>query len=302
MDLRDLACFVAVAEELHFGRAAERLHMAQPPLSRRIRALEDELGAPLFRRNRRRVALTDPGAALLAEARTVLAGVERARAAVAGALRGERGHLQIGFTGSAPFNGMIPRIIDALRRRHPGISVTLLELPTPEQVPALLDGRLDAGFLRPAGAAGEPRLALRPVLSEPLVVALRDDHPLAGRPAIVLADLAEEPFVLYPRSVGSALHDLVEALCRQAGFRPAVAQEARQMATLIGLVAAGLGVTLVPASIRAVHSEGVAYRPLAGIGADAGLDLALAHRAGDRSAALARFLEVVRQVADETVD
>ena len=295
MELRHLRYFVAVAEELHFGRAAARLHLAQPPLSRQIRQLEDELGVTLFERNKRRVRLTDAGAAFLDEARTVLAHVEQGVQAARRAARGEVGKLTVGFVGAASYS-VLPGIVQAFRARYPDVELTLLELTTAEQLAALRAGTIRAGLVRPPVA--DPALAADTVLREPLVVALPATHPLAARRRLAVVALASEPWVLFPRRLAADLHDQITALCKRAGFRPRVAQEAMQMQTVVRLVGAGVGVSLVPRSVRVLHSAGVAYRPLRNGAAT--VEMAVAWRRDDESALLRQFLGVARMAGEST--
>lgn len=255
MELRHLRYFVAVAEELHFGRAAQRLNLSQPPLSRQIQRLEAELGVPLFDRGRHRVALTRAGVALLPEARRTL---ERADGVVrvAGRLRsGDAGHLRIGFVHSALY-GAVPPLLRRFRERAPGVRLSIRELVTSELVDAVGEDRLDVAFVRPPVDEG---LAESTVEEEPLVAVLPDDHALAALPEIGLPALAAEPFVLFPRPLGEGLWDVIVQACLAAGFTPVIAQESPQIHTIVGLVAAGVGVTLVPASVRRLALPGVRY-------------------------------------------
>jgi DNA-binding transcriptional LysR family regulator len=254
-----MRAFVAVAEELHFGRAAVRLHVSQPPLSQQIRRLEDELGAELFRRNRRHVELTAAGAALLPEARRTLAAAGRAAAAVAAIAAGSSGRLALGFVGSTA-HGVLPQLVRALRERAPEIELAFVEANSAQQIELLRLGQIDAGLVRPPLQA--PGIEIEIVGAEPLRAVLPDDHPLAGREAIELAELAGEPFVLFPRSIGPGLYDQVVALCRSAGFSPHVAYESAATTTMVSMVEAGVGVSLLPASHEGTGSA--RFVPLAG--------------------------------------
>jgi len=290
MELRHLRYFVAVAEERHFGRAAERLHMAQPPLSQQIRQLEAELGARVFARTTRKVELTPAGELLLARARRILADVDAASVDVQRAERGEVGRLSVGFTGSATYE-LLPSIATALRAELPDVELELHgEMLTPAQVNALLSGTLDVGLLRPP--VHSPDLAVHDIRREPLVVALPADHPLVGDRPVKLTELAGDPFVTYPSHFRSVMHDAAEAACRKAGFTPRVAQEVGETATLVSLVAAGIGVALVPASVQHLRITGAVYRPLAGSTQE--VALAVASRVGDPNPVLQRFLGRVR--------
>lgn len=289
MELRHLRYYVAVAEELHFHRAAERLHISQPPLSQQIRALESELGVTLLERNRRSVALTAAGAVFLREAREILAAVDAATEAARSVARGEAGRLALGFVGSA-MHGALPGVLRAHRRAFPQVQLVLTELPTAGQLEALRAGRIDVGVIRPP--VREPGLALETIATEPVVVALPEDHRLAGRAEVGLAELVEEPFVLLARREAPGLHESLAQAMADAGGVPRVVQEAREMQTVVGLVAAGLGVSLVPASVGADEHHGVAYRPVAGSAPT--VELALAWRPEDRSPVLAAFLATAR--------
>jgi DNA-binding transcriptional LysR family regulator len=259
MELRHLRYFLAVAEELHFGRAAARLHIAQPPLSQQIRQLEAELGYPLFLRTQRRVRITEAGAAFRDEARALLERLELAKAAAGRVARGEAGALAVGFVASATY-ALLPRLYRRFRERHPGVTLGLEEMSTAEQVEALRAGRIQVGLARPP--VGDDTLHVETLAEEPLVAALPARHPLAARARLPLRALAHEPFVLFPRHPRPGWIDVVQEACRAAGFRPAVAQEVLELSTAVTLVAAGIGVSLVPASAQGLRLDGVAYRPL----------------------------------------
>ncbi len=290
MELRHLHCFVAVAEELHFGRAAARLHLTQPHLSRQIRSLEVELGVQLFTRTKRQVQLTDAARVFLEDARRLLAQAEQAIQTVKQAARGEVGQLRLSFTGAA-LHGVVPALIQAFRERYPQVELTLQELCTVEQVEALRLGKVDLGFLHPP--LTEQFLRLEPLLSEPLVIALRQDHPLAERSKLPLQALANEPFILHPRPEGPHLYDQFLGLCERAGFRPRVVQEVAMHQTVIGLVAAGIGVALIPASLQELLRSGVVYRAIEGPAPQ--LPLAAAFRPDQGASVLQVFLKVVRE-------
>jgi DNA-binding transcriptional LysR family regulator len=259
MELRHLRYFLAVADELHFGRAAARLHIAQPPLSQQIRQLEAELGFALFLRTQRRVRLTEAGAAFRDEARALLERLEQARASAGRVARGEAGALSVGFVASATY-ALLPRLYRTFRERHPGVALGLEELSTAEQVDALRAGRIQLGLARPP--VGDETLRVETLAEEPLVAALPARHPLAARATLPLRALAHEPFVLFPRQPRPGWIDVVQEACRAAGFRPAVAQEVLELSTAVTLVAAGIGVTLVPASAQGLRLDGVTYRAL----------------------------------------
>lgn len=261
MELRHLRYFLTVAEELHFTRAARRLGMNQPPLSQQIQQLERELGAALFRREARAVSLTEAGLALLEDARRILREVDQAGERVRRVASGELGRLRLGMINSAPFHPLIPSVIREYRRRYPGVTLSLQEDATPELAAALLRDTLDAAFVRPLLDDGSG-LHVEPLVDEALVVALPAGHALTQRSAIPLLALSLEPFVLFSRSVGAGLHEEIMRACRHAGFTPRVVQEASQVTSIVNLVASGLGVSLVPASMQQMHTEGVAYRAI----------------------------------------
>jgi DNA-binding transcriptional LysR family regulator len=290
MELRHLRYFLAVADELHFGRAAARLHVSQPPLSQQIRHLEAELGVELFARTRRRVRLTDAGRAFAEEARVLLDRLGQAAEAARRIARGETGALAVGFIASATF-GILPEIYRRFRARHPEVALVLSELSTAEQVEALRAGTIQVGMARPP-LAGEG-LAAEALGDEPLVCALPARHPLAARAALPLRALAAEPFVLFPRQPRPGWIDVVLDACRRAGFRPAIVQEALELSTAVALVGAGVGVTLVPATAQALRIDDVVYRPL--LPPVPTTRLLAVHRAEGASPAALRFLEVARE-------
>lgn len=294
VELRHLRYFVAVAEELSFTRAAERLHMAQPPLSTQIRALERALGVELFDRSRRAIALTDAGELLLAEARPLLVQVEQALAAVARAGTGEAGRLTVGFVPSASV-ATLPDHLRAFRARYPRVELFLREMAPDELIAALHGGGIDLAVLYLPFA--DARLAARTILREPLVAALPAEHRLAEGAAAPLrvADLRDEPFVLPARHHMPGLNAGVLETCRRAGFEPqAVQKDVWLMQTVLGLVAAGIGVALVPASVEKLGRSGVAFRPLLDPGP--AVEMGAFWRADDRSATLRNFVSVLDAV------
>jgi DNA-binding transcriptional LysR family regulator len=293
MELRHLRYFVMLAEELHFGRAAEKLHISQPPLSMQIRALEDELGVRLFNRTQRHVALTQAGNALLQEARQVLARVEQAVLVTRRAGRGEIGQLAVGFISVADYN-VLPSVLRDFRRRYPLVNLTLHEATTDVQVRDLLAGRLDVGFVLPP--VGEPALESVSILREPLIAALPDKHPLTDKPGkLDLGKLRDAPFILFPRPYAPGLYDDIVSCCKAAGFSPRVEQEAIQMQTIVSLVSAELGVALIPASLMNLRRTGVTYKALRQTSPMT--EIHLAWRRGDELPALRVFLEVARHSA-----
>jgi DNA-binding transcriptional LysR family regulator len=295
MELRHLRYFVAVAEELHFGRAAARLRIAQPPLSRQIRDLEREIGAPLLSRTKKRVALTPAGRAFLPEARLAIAQAKRAKRAALSAARGEMGELRVGFVEAATYSGVLPGVLRHFRKHLPDVGLELFEMSSFQQAEALRQGRIDLGILHSPPPDADRWLRLERVLEDRLVVALPRGHHLAKRSRLALRALAPEPFLLFPRYAAMVLYDRIIAACRDAGFSPSVVQEAAQMQTIIGLVAAGLGVALVPASIVQLRRPGVVYRPLRDLAVDMGTWAVW--KVDDASVVRERFLSVVRETA-----
>jgi DNA-binding transcriptional LysR family regulator len=259
-DLRRLRYFIAVAEELHFGRAAHRLNLSQPPLSVQIRTLEREVGTPLLVRSQRRVSLTEPGRVLLEEARRLLSQASATIVRTRRAASGEVGQLAIGFISTVDYS-FLPHLVRQFRQRFSGVALTLRELTADRQQALLLAGELDIGFSVLPSAA--PELVLRPVFREPLIAAVPASHRLArGRRRVAMRALADDDFILFPRVLAQGLYDLVIDACQRAGFTPRIAQEAVQMQTILGLVAAGLGVALVPACMAKLGRPDVKYLAL----------------------------------------
>jgi DNA-binding transcriptional LysR family regulator len=300
-DLRQLRHFIAVAEQLHFGRAAAALHISQPPLSRSIQDLEARIGATLLARSRRRVALTPEGARFLVEAKRILAQLERAVLEVGSMAAGDGGRLRLGFVSLADY-GMLPGLLKTYKAARPGVDLALREMLSPDQAAALAAGELDFGLLLPPVAGADLEHVV--VQRERFVAALPARHRLAregGRKAgrLAVRDLAGEAFVMAPRAIAPGLHDIVAALTARAGFAPRVAQEAIQMQTVVSLVSSGLGVALVPASVANLGRRGVVYRELAD--AHPRLDLWLAWRRGTvgttAGIAAREFLQHARRLA-----
>ncbi|MEV8435964.1 LysR family transcriptional regulator [Actinosynnema sp. NPDC051121] len=293
MDLKHLRAAVAVADHLHFGRAAAALGIAQPPLSQTVKALEAELGVTLFRRDTRNVEPTLAGEAFVADARAALSMVDTAARRARAAGRGEEGSLSIGMVGSSVLHPL-PAIIRAFRARYPAVTLSFSVLPTMLQVERLRTAELDVGLLRPPLPGPADDLELVPVSREPLVAVVPNDHRLAGRGRVHVRSLAGEPFVLFPRHLGPGLHDEITALCRRGGFTPEVAQEAVQMPTIVGLVAAGCGVAIVPGSSAAQPRPDVAFLPLSPTVRL--VDLAVALPTAGRSAVAANFTALARDI------
>ncbi len=294
MELRHLRYFIAVAEELNFTRAATRLHIGQPPLSMQIRDLEEEIGVRLFERGPRRVALSTAGERFLLHARRILDGVEEAVAEARRAARGELGELRVGFTSSLPFTDLLPDALNAYRRRFPQVRLQLREMFTPEQFQALVRGELDVGFVRLQAGTPPAGIVLREVARNPLRLVVNAAHRLAGAAQVHLAELAGEDFISFPADVGTDLPGVLRALCRQAGFEPRIVQTAREATTQIGLVAAGLGVAVLPAPLESVRIARVRYLALAE--PEAQFRLALAIREGELVPTLGGFLEVLESL------
>jgi DNA-binding transcriptional LysR family regulator len=266
MELRHLRYFVAVAEELHFTRAAARLNIAQPPLSQQIRALEQELGVRLFERTRRSVALTDAGHALLERARELLAATQALPQHLQRIARGEVGQLRIGFSSTLPLTKVLRDVVAEHRHTHPDVALHLREMHSQLQFEQLRRGDLDVGLVRyNEGAPEGIRLTL--LRRDPLRLVVPASHRFARRKSVAIADCRDEAFIGFPGDAGTGTGPLLKRLCAQAGFEPRIAQEAREATTQIGLVAAGLGVAVLPAPLEAVRIEGVHYVPLEGEGA-----------------------------------
>jgi len=295
MDLRHLRQFVAVAEEGHITRAAEKLGMQQPPLSQQIKAMERELDVQLFHRKPRGVELTDAGRVLFAEARALLAHLGRALETTHRTARGEQGQLCIGIAPTALFLPLVPRAIRDFRETFPLVSLSLEEGLSHEVVERLCRDRMDVAFVRNAAIHAEG-IVVHPLLEEPLIAVLPSHHGAIRtrrEPALSLESLANDPFVLIGPP-GTGLYDETVAACRAAGFSPRIGQPAPRITSALGLVAAGLGVALVPESLQTMKMDGVAYRRLRGTRQPKAF-LGLASRKGDRSPVLLRFLAHIRK-------
>ncbi|MFJ5969439.1 LysR family transcriptional regulator [Streptomyces sp. NPDC093060] len=292
MELRHLSGFVAVAEELHFGRAAERLHIAQSPLSQQIRLLERDLGVTLFERTTRSVRLTAAGQALLEPARHLLAEASAVRRTVQAAHLGEVGRVTIGFAGASSYS-VLPVLTRAVTSELPGIELVLEgQTYAGEALGRIAEGSLDVGFVALPVRRG---ISTRVVRMERLMIALPDSHPLAQRVDVSFADLAHEPFVTFPVSRGSAVRDAMVQACHEAGFAPRIVQEAPDSYNLLALVGAGVGLAVVVDSARAIRLEHVVFRPLTGDDVPV-LPIALGWRTGNPSAALQAVLRVAERV------
>ncbi|MEG3839643.1 LysR family transcriptional regulator [Microcoleus sp. herbarium14] len=290
MELRHLRYFIAVAEELNFTRAADQLHMAQPPLSQQIQQLEAELGFQLFRRTKRTVVLTEAGKVFFEESQKILLQVDRAIQLGQQTSRGELGQLTVGFVSSAAHN-VVPAILQAFRTLHPAVKLELREMTTNQQLQRLREGQIDIGFIRPPVEDG---VNSEIVFREPLIVALPQTHRMADRAYVELRELSTEPFIMFPRSLAPGLYDPIVSLCQQAGFSPRAAQEAIQMQTIVSLVAAEMGVAIVPASMQNFQRSGVVYKALSE--STCIVAIALIWRSHP-TPAVQRFLEVARQIS-----
>jgi DNA-binding transcriptional LysR family regulator len=290
MELRHLRSFTVLADERHFGRAAARLHIAQPALSQQIKQLERELGVSLFTRSTRRVEPTEAGLRFAEHARTVLGDVARAEAEMEQLASGHAGRVSVGFIGTATYD-VLPRVAREVRRQLPDVELELRgELLSPQLVTGLGDHTYDVALLRP-DPLNSGDLTLRPLRTEPLVAVLPAHHPLAGRRRIPLSALADEAFVMHPSGHRSSMHEEVLRACAAAGFEPTAVTEVGETATLVVFVAAGLGVALVPEPVRSLGLDGVSYVALSD---PPSVNLALATRADDHSPAVRRVAELVR--------
>lgn len=296
LELRQLRYFIAVAEELHFGKAALRLHMTQPPLSQTIQALEELLGAPLFARSRRAVELTPAGAALLPEARRILAASAALPALVRRAAGGEAGRLSLAFVSSADYS-VLPPFLRRYRTAFPLVSIALQEATSDVQIDDLLHARIDAGLLIPP-LPDKARLELDylKVLTEPLIVALPAGAIAPATGPVALADLPPLPLIIFPRPIAPSLHDAILACFRAAGVTPEIGQEAIQMQTIVSLVSAGMGMALVPQSVSNLMRPGVEYRALRD--ATPQVETGLAWRRDSVSPVLQGFLDLLRKNTD----
>lgn len=295
MELRHLRYFIAVAEELHFSKAAEKLHIAQPPLSQQIQQLEAELGVELFqRKTKRQVQLTDAGRLFLQEAYQLLAQLELAIQMTRRVGRGEVGQLRVGFISSVTYD-VLPAILRQFRERFPDVELVLLELTTIEQEQALRENRIEVGFVHPP--LEDDTLSWECIQQQPLIVALPESHPLAKQERVKVSQLAEEFFILFPRQKGLGLYDRIITFCQQADFTPKVGQQAIQMQTIIGLVSAGMGIAIVPSCLQNLQRFGVVYRcfeeetPL--------VEVAVTWRNEEETPIVRQFLQVVRQVSNQ---
>lgn len=301
LDLKSLKCFVVLAEELHFGRAAERLHISQPPLSLKIRALEAELGLQLFQRSSRRVELTHSGQILVAEARRVLADAEQMVRLASALELGEAGTLAIGFNALLAYR-LMPQLVSTFSERFPQVKITLHEMVSSEQVTALLEHQIDVGLLRPPLPPGFSTLSLG---SEEMVVFLPAKHPLTQMERVPLSCLAGEPMLMFSPGESSYLHNLTMEMCTEAGFAPVVRQATRHIHAIVALVGTGMGVALLPASAGFIHMDGIAIRRLQVPDSAIGLRRAhtlLARLEANANPAVHHFMAFVQDAATTVAD
>lgn len=288
LELRHLRYFSAVADELHFGRAADRLAVSQPALSVQVRQLEDIAGVRLLERHSRRVALTDAGRVLLEAAKRLLRDADAALAASQEAADGQTGELRVGF-GPTLMLSNLAQVVRAYRARYPKVRLDLHEMPSAEQTAALLAGDLDVGIVR--AATPDSRLEVDTFATEPLMIALNRQHRLARSRRVRIAALADEPWVLFPRDIAPLLHDQVIRLCTQSGFSPQVVQESREVYTTVGLVGCGIGVTVVPAAAQLMAWKGVVYKPIPG----ASVELSMVRAGGKPRPVVDAFISMARE-------
>ncbi|BAK78081.1 transcriptional regulator, LysR family [Pseudogulbenkiania sp. NH8B] len=292
MELRHLRYFIAIAEEQNFTRAAERLGIQQPPLSQQIRQLEQELGTPLFRRLTRKVELTEAGASFLSDARAILEQVERAKNSVQRFSRGEAGRIRIGFAGATYFQPEVTALIRDYRARYPGVQLLPEQSNTALLVEGLRSGEIDVAFVRPP-IGGADGLNTQLLVEEDMLVALPAAHRLSRQAALPLSALAEETFILFPRAISPGLYDNLISAFHQAGFSPRLGQEAPQIASIVPMIDAGFGISLVPRSVSQIRTEGVRYVPITAPVPAA--PIGIAYRQDQHSVALAHFVALARE-------
>ncbi|NKC05049.1 LysR family transcriptional regulator [Brucella haematophila] len=297
LDLHHLRHFVAVAEELHFGRAAIRLHMAQPPLSQSIRRLEADLGFSLFERTRRHVELTPAGAVFLIEARKTLLQADEAVRIARRAASAAVAELSITFVSAALYH-LLPETLRRFTRAHSKVAIRLDERPTDAQLSDIIKGSVDLGFVHPP-AASERELHVETIFRDRFIVAIPESDDLARAASVSLSNLASRRFIMFPYSQGPVLHARITQACRNAGFLPDIVQEARQMHTILSLVAAQLGVALIPSGARTMRINGVVFREIQDLPTDLVWELAIARRNRDSKKALQDFIAILKTVAVE---
>jgi DNA-binding transcriptional LysR family regulator len=294
VNLRQLHYFVVLAEELHFRRAAERLHITQAPLSLAIQALERELGTTLFVRTQRRVSLTDSGALLRTEALAILDRIEQSRAMIRDFESGTIGEIKIAVTPASSLLPFFPKLITGFRAAHPKVRIVMREMTSKVQIRGLQEREIDIGILRNPPKIEIPGISFVKLLNDPLVVAMDRRHPLNKRTSIKLADLRNEPFISYPRQAGIAIYEQVTALFAARGFAPTVVQEVQEVTTLIGLAATGFGVAVVPAGLSYIRVPNIVYRRLAD--PDAMTEVHMANREGDSGIIISSFRRMAQDI------
>jgi DNA-binding transcriptional LysR family regulator len=294
MKLRQLQFFMAVAEELSFSHAANKLHVAQPSLSIQIKALEDEVGSRLFERDKRHVALTPAGRRFRGRAAEILALSDSAKAEARSTDRG-LGTIDVGYTALSMFSTALPYAIRRFRKVAPNVVITLRELPSLEQLHELGERRLDVGVLRKVDVNAPKGIKIVEWYRTPLVAAIPKDHPRAAHESLAMSELKDDAFIMYPRRAGTGIYWQVLELCTSAGFRPRVVREVLESSTIIGLVAAGVGIAVVPADMNCIQFAGVAFRRLRDPGAYTTLHLA--RRVGGRNAHLRTFYNLLKKYA-----
>jgi len=297
VDLRHLRYFVAVAEEENIGRAAARLHISQPPLTRQIQQLEEELGVTLFTRTPRGMELTQAGELFLEEARNIRALVEQATERTQRAGQGKLGRLDVGIFGSAILDA-IPKLLLAFRNRYPDVKVVLHTMTKAEQIEALRQRRISVGFNRMLSPLAD--LEIKQVTTEALLLAVPAEHPLAAQPVIRFAELQDHPMVLFPTGARPSFIDKVIGLCADSGFQPLISQEVGDAVTGVALVAGGFGVCLVPDSATTLQFPGVVYRRITDTPPNFYVDLSCIYRKDDQSPILAAFLDTAERYREET--
>ncbi|PGX23286.1 LysR family transcriptional regulator [Priestia megaterium] len=288
MELRHLRYFKTVAEELHFGRASKKLNMAQPPLSKQIKQLEEELGVKLFDRTRPQIRLTRAGQEFLSRIHSIFDDVETAVRETQKIEQGKKGHLTIGFSVSASYE-LLPKIIREYQLKYPEVDLDLRELTTVEQVEALRKEEIQVGFLRTP--IDQEMIETQVLHNEKFLIALPEDHPSSVEKVSVLGDLRNESFIMFPRKMGPSNYDEIIALCRNSGFSPNITLEVSQIQTIVNLVASGLGIAVLPESVKIAQRSGVVYRPLR---ETTGFDIAVAWRRNNNSLLVQNFLSITK--------
>jgi DNA-binding transcriptional LysR family regulator len=292
MELRHLKYFVAVAEELNFSRAAERLKISQPPLSQQIHQLENELGVQLFFRTKRQVELTDAGKAFLESTYKILSNIEKACETARHSQKGEFGKIAIGFTGTATFD-ILPNLMQSYRTRYPFVDLTVCQINTTNQVQSLLKSEIDIGIL--CSPVTSPDLEFAVIRKEPFIVALPENHPLASKTDLLeVQELSSELFIMTPRKAGQIYYDMVIGVCYNAGFSPIITQEVHELHTALSLVSACMGIALVPCSIQNFRINGIVYRQLKN--STSTLKTALVWRKDETAPIVHNFLNLAKEI------